>query len=516
MSRHAARARATRGRGPQLLAVAAAVVAVVAAGTLVERRDALDPAAGEVVAATLAPLAPPSTAAGSTAYCAGGTGSEGGAEHRVHLANPGDEPVDVSVTVVPGALRGETLTAVPEAVDLDVPPGRSVVVELASVVDAPYLSAIVESGPGELAVEHSIEHSGEGAAGVSLAPCASTSSATWHVASGVTTRDALEELALFNPFPDDAVVDISLTTPDGQRVPAAFAGLIIPGRRVVVIDVGAVVSRHPIVSASVTARTGRLVVDRIQRFDGSDGPAGLALTPAAPAASLVWELPDGAVAEGDVEVVTVYNPTDTPAEVDVEVALEPSSDPAQPIAAEPFALSVAPLDFAQVEVHADGRVPAGRGHAITVRSQNGVGVVAERWVRGAEAGLSATLGSPVVSTRWLGTVGARGAADTSLVVANLGAEPARVAVSSPDPAVAAALAAIGEVEVPPVGRAVVDLGDLRDLDTEAAGGVVIVVQGAAPLVVERVERFEAGISRSILLAGAATAAVAPAEAVIVG
>ena len=82
-----------------------------------------------------------------------------------------------------------------------------------------------------------------------------------------------ELLALFNPFPDDVIVDITFTTPEGVRSPPEFDGFVIPGQRVIAIDVGAVVSRHPQVSASIVARTGRLVVERLQSFDGTDGPA---------------------------------------------------------------------------------------------------------------------------------------------------------------------------------------------------------------------------------------------------
>ncbi|HEY8060296.1 MAG TPA: hypothetical protein VID94_16145, partial [Acidimicrobiales bacterium] len=171
----------------------------------------------------------------------------------------------------------------------------------------------------------------------------------------------------------------------------------------------------------------------------------------------------------------------------------------------------------QVEVHADGRVPAGRGHRITVRSQNGAGVVAERWFRGEEPSpsLTATLGSPVAANHWVGTVGDLGATGNGLVLANLGGEAVRAAITSPDPTVAAALAGLGEVEVPASGRVGVNLDDLADLELDGAGGVVVVVQATGPVVVERVLRFEAGSSRSFLLAGAATASVLPAEAVVV-
>src|SRR5690606_25944510 len=126
-----------------------------------------------------------------------------------------------------------------------------------------------------------------------------------------------------------------------------------------------------------------------------------------------------------------------------------------PIAAEPFQLSIPPLRFAQVDVHADERVPAGRGHRITVRSQNGVAVVAERWIRG--EGLSATLGTPVAARRWLGSVAGLEATGGGLVVANPGGEAVRAVVSSPDPAAAAALGGAAEVEIAAGGRVVVDL-----------------------------------------------------------
>jgi len=78
-------------------------------------------------------------------------------------------------------------------------------------------------------------------------------------------------------------------------------------------------------------------------------------------------------------------------------------------------------------VHADGRVPPGRGHRTTVRSQNGVGVVAERWLRSAEPSpsLAATLGSPVAANHWVGTVGDLEATGNGLVLANLGGEAVR-------------------------------------------------------------------------------------------
>jgi hypothetical protein len=516
-SRHGRRGRRPRAgatrRFPSVLVVVLAVGAVVAAGLAVDgRTGATEPDAARS-AADLAAVAPAEDALGSTWYCAAGTAAaDGGADHRVTIANLGTAPVDVVLTVVPGAAVGQAPTVEPAVDQLAVDPGTRTTVVLAELVAAPYVGAIVEAGRGEVVVEHVVS----GGNDPDAAPCASSSSSTWYVAAGTTTRDAREELMLFNPFPDDAVVDVTFTTPDGLRAPPGFAGLIVPGQRVTVVDVGAVVSRHPNVSTSVVARSGRLVVERLQRFDGSDGPAGMAVTPAAPSAAEVWHLPDGLVAEGISEVVTVYNPTDRPAEVDVEVDLDPSTDPSAAVAAAPYSPTIAAHGFTQIDVGdtEDGRVPAGRGHSITVRSQNGVPVVAERWVRSASpaarTGFEATLGSPVVATRWLSAVGSAVANSVaeSLVLANPAAEGiARVRVAASTPSQLLPIAGLEDVEVPAQGRVVIDLGSYINRED-----LLLVVTSSLPIVAERaLYSVAGGRLSSILVPSAPTATVAAVD-----
>ena len=328
-----------------------------------------------------------------------------------------------------------------------------------------------------------------GAGDFDAAPCASAPSATWYVAAGATTRDARELLALFNPFPDDVIVDITFTTPEGVRSPPEFDGFVIPGQRVIAVDVGAVVSRHAHVSASIVARSGRLVVDRLQTYDGSDpaNAAGLALTPAAPAPALVWNLPDGRYIDGVREFVNVYNPSDATAEVDVEITLAPSDDPALDIGVEPFRLTIAPRSFGQVDVGAaPDRVPSDLGHATTVRSQNGVPVVAERWVSAGSpattSGLAATLGSPVVSTRWLLAVGgSTGGESEYLVVVNPSVDTiARVSITAPTPSQDLAIAGLEDIEIPIGGRMAIDLGQFVNRTP-----LPLVIDSTQPVIVER-------------------------------
>jgi hypothetical protein len=158
-------------------------------------------------------------------------------------------------------------------------------------------------------------------------------------------------------------------------------------------------------------------------------------------------------------------------------------------------------------------VPLDRGHRITVRSQNATPVVAERWVRattdGPGGGLAATLGSPLVGRRWLSATGASSGDSEQLVIANPSTDAvARVAVSSPSLAGAGALAGLGDVEIPPAGRVVLDLGEHVGDDP-----LVLVVQATLPVVAERIVIGGAGgRSQSILVVSRSAAAVAGVDA----
>src|SRR5690606_16365391 len=107
------------------------------------------------------------------------------------------------------------------------------------------------------------------------------------------------------------------------------------------------------VAATVTARSGRVVAERLQVADGSPRQAdasaddssalpprtGLAVDLGTAAPSEVWVHPFGRFApDGVRQDVVVYNPSDQPAEVDLEVSLGPDAVGG----VEPFALSLPP------------------------------------------------------------------------------------------------------------------------------------------------------------------------------
>ena len=446
----------------------------------------------------------------STWYCAAGTGDQGGmADHTVAILNPSNRALDATVTVYGGVLssQGTRPAAVPAPVRQRVrlPARDRVELRLGDVVAAPLVAALVEVEGGAVAVDHGVS----GPHGADAGPCASDAAPVWHLASGATTRDAREVVALFNPFPTDAIVDVAFGTDAGSREPLRFHGFPVPAGSVVGVDIGDDVAREAQVSATLRVRTGRLVVERLQSLDGSLGSEGLSLALGVPEPSTMWAFADGTVGEAQTERIVVYNPGDDRAEVDVNVL--PTTEESAP-APQAFRLSIPAGDFSVVDYGAEDRVPVGVGHATLVRSTNGVPVVAERvlshTVTAGEDGedgeddesestgdTAAGPGAALAARRWTfpGPLGGDGST-TPFVVFNPDPErPTRVTLLEVAHGRQTEVRTARDVEIPPGGRVTLtdepdDAEDVDDPDDPSGGAPesAWVVESEAPVVVERV------------------------------
>lgn len=468
---------------------------VLAAGLVLQAADdtaPLDEGAPPAVRVGVAlPAARAEPTLSSTWYCAGGTAApKGFADHVLLLANPTDRPRTAMITVLPGVVAaapkaaGPTTTTVPGATTTTAPPApttsapatttttrpaparKSVALPAQSRVElrvgditaSQLAGAVIEVDGGEIAVEHQVT----GPLGRATAPCSTTASATWSFPWGVTTRGSRELLVFMNPFPDDATVDIAFATDEGVRDTARFQGFIVPGRSVVGAFLDRDVTRKAQVSAQVQVRSGRLVVDRIQTFDGTDGREGLTLALGVPTPALQWIFPVGETGPGLTEQVVVFNPGDDVAEVEVEVRLD---DPATNAPPEPFELTVPPRRYSIIDVHAEERVPAGVGHALIVRSLNQVPVTAERVNAAVDPaprrGVSVTSGSPLGAPTWYFPGGGpTPARDEFLVLFNLDNDkPATFSVTGFSAGQTIAIQGLQSQSIPAGGRVVIRLGD---------------------------------------------------------
>jgi hypothetical protein len=381
------------------------------------------------------PIAAPKSARSSAWYCPGVPVAGALGEGSMVVANAGDRRLTGTVTVFPD--KGEARTR-----PITVGPSGRAAVRLADVVASTWASALIELDGGEAVADVVTV----GPLGDTVSTCASSASSSWYFAEGVTTRDAAEVLLALNPFPDDAVVDVVFSTEEGVVTPQALTGLLVRGQALTTINVADFVQRRESVSVSLVARTGRLVVGRIQVFDGSVGRKGLSVTLGAAAPGPLWYLPEGLVAEGQSERFLVYNPGRTEAQVELSLTLETGE-------AEPLRLTVPRESRLTVVAAEESRIPKGVPHAVTVRSLNGPAVVVERTIDGAapsaRTGMSITLGARLPAKRW---ATAAGAADETIdqwvVVQNPGSRSAYVTLSLLADGAPVLVGNLSSVEVP--------------------------------------------------------------------
>lgn len=528
-------------RWPALVILAAAVVGLI----LLDQREPR-PTLSELTVATQPPLpfAVGGDAMASTWYCAGGTGTDGGAaDHTVTVLNPTDEVVRGTIEVYGTGIVGDGSLIHHETVaaEVEVAPQARTSVRLGDLSAAGWVAALVELESASVVVTHHVE----GPTGTDHTSCASAASGSWYFPAGSTRRDARQVVAVFNPFPDDAVIDVTFATDDGTRAPQAFDGVPVPAGTLVPLDVTEVVARWPQLSMAVETRTGRVIADRVVTHDGTEGLTGLTVGSGAPRAAPVWVFAEGAGAVGTAQSYAIYNPSaDETAEVDVEIRLD---SPETNGAVEPFEVSIPPRRRVVVGVNLDGahpvsgavtvdtaaRVPAGVGHTVTVRSFNGIPVVAEQLTTsvavdaGAAAdgddapagegdtgdvaggdtdagvaavsapglGVTATLGSPATATM---AVLEMPAADVStLAVMNPSFSTiARVTVSVVVDGRRVVVEEFDDVEIGPQRRL-----EVRDLAAVVAGQAdMVVVEASSGVVVQRLSGTSGTVSLSSAIA----------------
>jgi hypothetical protein len=414
------------------------------------------------------PAAAPPGALSSSWFCAF-AGAPAGvvATGVLGIVNAGDREVSGSVAYISsqGASPTDPITV-----------GAHATLSVAEPAGAgPYLAALVDLDGGDVAVEQAIT----GSAGIAGAPCATSASTQWHFADGTTAKDDTLLIGLFNPFPDDAVVDFAFTTEQGRESSVgALQAVPVPARRLVVVDIGQHLRRRAHVATSISARIGRIVAAQLQAKLPATGPAGLSLEIGGGRPELVWTFADGLAGAGLAERFHLYNPSPNDARVQVRLALDEGS-------VDPFTLDVPPFSTATIDANHDGRIPAGVGHAVEFRSVNGVGVIVDRsydepLAQGHTAVVESTAASEAAPEWALALGQASRGNDEWLIVFNPGGAPVQVNVVVPDAGLLVPIPGLEGLSVPAGHRIAVRLGDhvQRTL-------LPLLVQASGPVVVER-------------------------------
>ena len=405
--------------------------------------------------------------------------------HTVFVSSVGD---DASLVHLDGFDDSEKVAGL----DLTVEPGATTAVDVAESLGSAGLSVMAESD-GPVVVEHRISSD----SGADQVPCSTFSSDVWYFPIAVTTRDATAQLNLFNPFPGDASVDIEIALETGVRQPTPLSGIVVPAGSTRVVDLREQVERREQFAFTVRTRSGGVVPELAQSFDGSqeDAPVkGLRLVSGSRTAGSRWSFPGGFADPEARERLVVQNTTDE--EVDVLAQLVPFGG--LEVMPEPFEITAPALRYGPVDLEADSRVPAQGYHSIDLESAGRAPVVPARSLNvfasadGGEtalmravvgAGTTASPGLSVSATDWVATGMQRSEAlDGTVFVHNPGSEAAEITVTA---SVGADDGELVRFEIPAGDAVAVDLASL----TESSDVLSVMVHSDRPVAVERLIVF---------------------------
>jgi len=471
--------RRREGRRLPTLLVVAGCFAVAAAFAIVGGANAPGSGArpGIAVAAALPTVAEPD-AVSTSWYCAEGTGAPGGrADETVLITNQGADDARAVVTVMGGGQNDR------ESRGVDVEPGMQVRVPVSSVVQAveqPNETGIVGPGVivevfgGRSVVEHEIEGEGETAVG----PCARRAGRDWYFAAGTTERGAEQNAALFNPFPDDAIVDLTFATDAGFIAPADLQAVVVPRHTRLTVPIGNFLRRQAQVALHVHARTGRVVAEQSLVFTPeNETRRGLTLSLGAPAPESSWTLPGLTPGDGVSHTVLVANfdPSATEVEITPRFEDQPNTRP-QPLPVGGRSVAVFdPMTFGG----------SGASFGVEVQTTRPSSVVVEElawWAPPAAGTGSATaLASPVGVPAWTFTVGPPAPeAEATISVVNPGHSRGSVTLEAYDPGGGPAPRRVDALTLPGGKQARFDLAEAG-----LAPDQVLVMRADVPVVAVR-------------------------------
>lgn len=321
-------------------------------------------------------------------------------------------------------------------------------------------------------------------AGAGGGTCTGETSSSWYFPAGTSAIGYDQRILLHNPFPDEAVVRVTLLTPAGEQLDqAGLDDVAVPSGEYQEIVLNEFVTPREHIGAAVIAIRGRVVAWKAIIGAARDSPHGFELTVGAPAPALRWFFPHGLIGEGAEETIALLNPNDRQVTVTVSLAGERN-------AVQPAGL----VDF-PLPPHSSRRVSLGavapnslsgsrRGASVTVTSTNGLPLVAERRLARAgenDPGRASELGSTVEAREWWLAPPALGARGDLVALLNPSARDARVSLEllfsdrpplRPEP--------LQRIEIGAGLRAAVGLDRWR-----SAGLAGVLVSSNAPLVAER-------------------------------
>jgi hypothetical protein len=273
----------------------------------------------------------------------------------------GDEPVTVQTTLYgpAGEIARSTDTIDVGAVQV----GVASLLRTSDTGTLPSIAATVESDDVGIIVEASL-----GANSSGFVPCATAVAPRWYLPVGSTRLQHNTELALFNPFPGTAIVDLQFWSERGAARPTALQGVAVPGHGLRIVELGDFVRRRERLATEVTVRSGRVLAATNHRFEGTSE-----LVLGMPGGSSTWFNAISRWEDKRAERYTVLNPGETDAVLELSATLSAND-------VEPFEITVPAGSTVVFEPDAEGRIPADTDYSIAAQVSEGPNLIIARSV----------------------------------------------------------------------------------------------------------------------------------------
>ena len=317
--------------------------------------------------------------------------------------------------------------------------------------------------------------------GLGAASCSAEATTEWFFPQGSAQLGFDERLILYNPFPDEAVVRVTFLTPDGTQSKANLTDVAVPSGDATTLRVKRFILQENVLGVHISSVRGRFVAWKVLFAQPENRPRGVSLTLGATEPATDWYFPAGASGGGVDERLTIMNPTEEEAMIDISLVGDKGAIPARKL----VGLELRPETTQEISLskELDDR-NVGAISAI-VRSTNGVEIVTERSVfydTGSFNGYASELGATAPSTGlWLGPPAAQPSSDT-IILLNIGEQEAEVDVElrrasgealRPDK--------LQGIKVPTGGRGRIELSEWSEEEP-----VIAIITASSPVVAERI------------------------------
>ena len=295
----------TEGRRiPVVVVIAIAALVVLVLGDPAKTRFVTARADGRAPAATLVPEGVRS----AVWYCAFATADRlPHSDDAAILTNLGGASVAVAVS----AMANGNVTA---SRRVQLAGHATITLQAGDIGAAAGAGVLIEPFGSDVVVDH---RASDAAGSVSQTPCATQASTDWYFPAGSTRRGSIERIALFNPFTQPAVVDVTAVTSAGATRPDALQGVSVPPRSRTVIDVNAAADQRNLIAVAIDAERGtRVVAEVALEQRDANGNGGFSIALGSPALGREWHV----AADGGANAtptVAILNPGTNDASVTV-------------------------------------------------------------------------------------------------------------------------------------------------------------------------------------------------------